>query len=774
MKRVFAFLCCCCLWITGSNSIAHAARGDLLTSFSLDGADFALDAARHRMLITDYYNNKLVAIDTRTLQQVASAVVGTHPVGVGLSPDGSLIYVANTGSLTISVMDADNFASVDSITTPYTPYSVAVGRNLYVTPGNSSDYEGIMQFNTSTNQYLGQFAGTAFIYYCGMLQISPDLNTLYFANVGLSPGTLAKYDISTGAPVQLWANGHGDLGSNGQDLTLSHAGDAIYYCVGSGNTDYGYSIAKIRTSDMTEIGYLDTGAYPTALALSPNDKVAYTINQTGYVGMFDTSTCAGIGKISTSTSMDYYGADLTVDESGTRLFVAYRNSYTNTPMLCVYDTGYAPTNVTPPTGVSVEISSPNNGSSFTINQATVDLSGTADEIDLSGALLGWGYLGSITWSNSKGGSGTGTYTNSLLTPASWSLKNVTMHGGDNIITVTATDMWGNTAEDTITVTAPSYLSASILQPTNKPVFTTIAGSVSLSGIASLIDSSGTELNWAKLSSITWYNGRGGSGTGTFTNFPASPSTWSIQNITLQGGDNPITITAVDVWGNTATDTITVTWSPGSIGAAKQQPDGTRVYVNNAVVTAPAIVSGSIFVESANRSSGIRLVTDQAMTIGNNISFTGIINRVNGEYQISSANILDNISANPLNPIFFTSSSIGNDRIETLDYIGLNTTGLLIKTAGKVTGTIMTQQLFYIDDGGSYQDGVGPVYGLRIHVPSGVTIPRTGKLVAVTGISRVEKFTLSGWGLVNGDWHPSGSVIYVPSIWVRDANDIKVY
>lgn len=57
--------------------------------------------------------------------------------------------------------------------------------------------------------------------------------------------------------------------------------------------------------------------------------------------------------------------------------------------------------------------------------------------------------------------------------------------------------------------------------------------------------------------------------------------------------------------------------------------------------------------------------------------------------------------------------------------------------------------------------------------SGVSIPAKGKTVAVTGIPRVEAHALIAWSEVNGDWYSAGTTIYVPSIWLCDANDMQV-
>jgi hypothetical protein len=130
-----------------------------------------------------------------------------------------------------------------------------------------------------------------------------------------------------------------------------------------------------------------------------------------------------------------------------------------------------------------------------------------------------------------------------------------------------------------------------------------------------------------------------------------------------------------------------------------------------------------------------------------------------------------VPSDPLTPIVLPISSIANDRQECLNYIGLNTTGMLVKTWGKVTGAASTD-VFYVDDGSKYQDGIGLTYGIRVHVPSGTTLPDTGSAVFVTGISRPERTTLTTATTVNGRAYAAGSVIYVPSIWARTVSDVK--
>jgi len=55
-----------------------------------------------------------------------------------------------------------------------------------------------------------------------------------------------------------------------------------------------------------------------------------------------------------------------------------------------------------------------------------------------------------------------------------------------------------------------------------------------------------------------------------------------------------------------------------IGAARQLPSYSYVRVNDAVVTAPTLLPGSVFVESSDRTAGIRLLTNQSLDVGQRV------------------------------------------------------------------------------------------------------------------------------------------------------------
>lgn len=189
------------------------------------------------------------------------------------------------------------------------------------------------------------------------------------------------------------------------------------------------------------------------------------------------------------------------------------------------------------TAPTVTIQSPTSGTTYTTNQSSIALQGTAsDNVGVT----------QVTWSNSRGGSGTASGT------TNWSVGSISLQTGSNVITIRARDAAGNSSTDVLTVTRDTTApSITINSPTSNSTYSTSASSITLGGSAS--DSVG-------LAQVTWTNSRGGSGTASGT------TSWSTGSIALQAGSNVITVTARDTAGNTSTDVITVTRTTGDTQA----------------------------------------------------------------------------------------------------------------------------------------------------------------------------------------------------------------
>jgi len=212
----------------------------------------------------------------------------------------------------------------------------------------------------------------------------------------------------------------------------------------------------------------------------------------------------------------------------------------------------------------------------------------------------------------------------------------------------------------------------------------------------------------------------------------------------------------------------------SIGGLRGLSDGSWVFINDAVVTAGGSLNwGFMFASPPERHSGIKLLYNENLDLGQRIKLTGMVSRIDGEWQLSDISVLGKVFGDPLEPIGLNNKTIGSDLTQTLNYRGINTTGMLVRTWGKVTSVIPTGRVIYIDDGFGYRDGLGSHVGIRVQLPEGMSIPDAGQMVSVAGIARVEKHILGDWGFVNGWWYTPGTATYVPVIWVRDADDVRV-
>ena len=156
-------------------------------------------------------------------------------------------------------------------------------------------------------------------------------------------------------------------------------------------------------------------------------------------------------------------------------------------------------------------------------------------------------VAAVYWANSgTGGDGAATPG---AAPA-WSAT-IGLALGTNVITLTAVDVAGNTATDTLVVTftpaAPDGNApiVTIVSPPTGATYNTSVGTVTLTGTAS---------DATAVAAVVWVNG-------TIFNGGADGTTAWSADIPLQAGINLITVRAYDVYGLTDNDTLTVLYTP---------------------------------------------------------------------------------------------------------------------------------------------------------------------------------------------------------------------
>jgi uncharacterized protein (TIGR03437 family) len=107
------------------NSEFRASVRTVQTSISTAEAltDISYDAARRRVYVTNSGMNRVEVFDTRTNEFTEPIKVGQLPRSMAQSLDGSLLFVANSGSEYISIVNLDSRRETGRITMPPIPFN---------------------------------------------------------------------------------------------------------------------------------------------------------------------------------------------------------------------------------------------------------------------------------------------------------------------------------------------------------------------------------------------------------------------------------------------------------------------------------------------------------------------------------------------------------------------------------------------------------------------------------------------------------------------------
>ena len=301
---------------------------------------------------------------------------------------------------------------------------------------------------------------------------------------------------------------------------------SLFGCGGSSDTR---SQAKSSTSGTYEINVQITAPVNNAVITGSSD-VTFTAATSGGTGDI-TLTWQFVGP----TIQNTYSGDSptwTISESGNHRITV---TATDSRGLTATDSITISVNISTGTGtaLSVSITSPLNGSTVTFTDGTSDATFTAASAGGTGTVtLDWRIVGPNTSNTATGETPTITF----------------LETGSHTITVTGTDTAGATDSETITITVAA-LSVAITSPTNGDTIT-----IDQTSVPGTYDVTFT----AEVS--------GGTSTITLTWLATGPTqensiTGNEVTITFfETGSHTIKVTATDINGSTATDTITITIS----------------------------------------------------------------------------------------------------------------------------------------------------------------------------------------------------------------------
>jgi hypothetical protein len=217
----------------------------------------------------------------------------------------------------------------------------------------------------------------------------------------------------------------------------------------------------------------------------------------------------------------------------------------------------------------VAITDPTSASSYLTNAGTVALSGTAtDDVQVA----------TVTWTRTVGmavvASGTADGT------ASWSIPDITLDAGNNVIAVTATDEVGRFASASITIHYdPNAPLLGVTTPAGTPSSTS-GTPLDVAGTASDTDGSGAAAVGVQ---VIWSNTTtGGSGTALLVG-----GLWTAQ-VPLTSGTNQLQFTATDAAGNSTALSRTVVYDAAAPFVDISTPTTDLTFTTG---TSPAVLGG---------------------------------------------------------------------------------------------------------------------------------------------------------------------------------------
>ncbi|WP_046727704.1 hypothetical protein [Streptomyces humi] len=244
---------------------AYADTSGLLPVKSV--GDIVVDGAHQQVFISDPSNGKIVVTDYsgNVLKQLTTDLSGVD--GLELSADSGTLYAAVQDKDAIAVIDT----ATDTETTRYAvgdkPLSVALaGGKLWF--GYGGDAGGnIGSVDLAGDQHEVTLNQDNSWYSAPVLDAAPGSDILVAGQLGLSPATVASYDVSSGTAAKLASTR--EAGSNLGDLQVTPDGKDVVVASGA---PYYHQVFK--TSDLNEDGKYTTTAYPNSVAIAPDGTVA--------------------------------------------------------------------------------------------------------------------------------------------------------------------------------------------------------------------------------------------------------------------------------------------------------------------------------------------------------------------------------------------------------------------------------------------------------------------------------------------------------------------
>ena len=212
--------------------------------------------------------------------------VGINPQSLAVTPDGSQVWVADTGPQTgepslggISVISASSDTVTSTLRLPSDPREIAFspsGATAYVTTG-----DGLLVISTATDRVTAVIPGLG---NPEDVAVSPDGKTVYVTNTAQG-----LVDVISAAANRV--TGTIKVGQLPWQLVVSSDGSTIYVADGDSN-----AISVISTKSDTVTDTISDAGDPVSVALTPDGSELWVGGLTsGIITVFDTANDSVVG-----------------------------------------------------------------------------------------------------------------------------------------------------------------------------------------------------------------------------------------------------------------------------------------------------------------------------------------------------------------------------------------------------------------------------------------------------------------------------------------------
>ena len=306
------------------------------------------------------FSAKVVTIGPSEFQVINTINVGSNPYAVAFNPSGTLAYVVNAGSNTLSIINPITNTTINTITTPF--YSNGgsffmalnpLGTIIYVTnyenPSSGYARNTVSVINPSTNTTINSIT----VGYAPLgVEFNPSGTLAYVVNQ--DSGTISVINPSTNTIINTIT-----VGTYPYSITFNPSGTLAYVTIG--NSDI---VSVINPLTNTVVNTITVGSAPVSAVFNPSGTLAYVSNEgSNTVSVINPSTNTVINTITVGTNpysvaLNPYGTMAYVANAGSNT-LSVINTMTNTVVNTI-TVGYFPVYVTlNPSGTLVYVA--NNG-----------------------------------------------------------------------------------------------------------------------------------------------------------------------------------------------------------------------------------------------------------------------------------------------------------------------------------------------------------------------------------------------------------------------------